>query len=245
MKNCLVFQLKGSVDNESLLKLGYAKLVIKKGDNNTILESSINVIPVRTKSTDVIVTKGSAHLTGPSGTSHDYGKEYIVTNDGTLPDSRTVYYNGADGDNIQLGPKYNNNKIINITNAWLDGPLSQMFFDDANNPNPIEIFKLVGRSEVTSDNYQFEDIVNCPNLRVLYLRSLELYGSFNHIVNFPNIEEIRITRSHLTGSLDCLLNNGALVLPNLTSVDVSNSPDIEKKPTTVTTLQNLGVTVTV
>lgn len=237
--DCLLTKLGRSISNQNALILGHIQVTIKKGDNQTIDQARM-FMQDKTGKVVFHLLKGNQDLTSMDG-SVVYGKTATIKSI-DVTGHIIAYSGGSDGDIIDIDNKYKWSRV-KIENAWLSGPLSQLFFEGYD--SPIESLILVGRLEVASDEYVFEDIKDCPNLNELTIRAMNLTGNFEYIVNFTSLTNVRLNNVNLVGNIDCLINNNALVLPNLKSLDLKNTPEIVKTEATITALQNLGVTVTV
>lgn len=268
MGNCLVTQLKESVNNDSLKKLG-------------VMRFSLNVTSTSTQYKFYGAVANKSYLkiiSGPSG-----GK--ITSNTGSIdgtefylkPDLLTYTFNVTGTYVIEITDKYNVS-ALDVVNSDVD--LSDLYYseltiigvsgdDNVGDLNKIDLsnildLKVQNCSSIIGDlsEINFSSslrnvmIVLSPNikgdisafagktsLRTLAFNNNKLTGSLSSILDCTSITNLQLNNSLVSGNIADLMSNGNLVMSGLKTLSVLNTPNLTKNAADVTDLRNLGVTV--
>ena len=230
---CLITKLNGIVKNDNILTLGALRLMFYKNNANSEKLQSFSISP----GVDAITIKASndVRLTTSAGLG---GSNFVVPDNAgktqiTVP-NENVY--------IDIFPIYNIKEFV------FGGSGEANEFNNREIINP-EIFKFCNKVEV----FNFREHSKTP-LKMEYFQSASL-RDFNvaHTNITGNLKDLKAKETinsfmvkncnGINGNLDDILDK--VVKTGGGTFDITSTPNILKKRSTITTLQSYGFTVNV
>lgn len=209
MENCYVTQLKASVDNDSLLKLGEIEIDVHSV-NNPIDETqwlnfaanvgdSINVEVIG----DGYIIKGNSYASGTN-----VGKNVTINDisfDQTQDDARPPFYYLSNGDyKIRITSKYDID-ILTLTSALAGISLENFRY------SPIRLVKYRNVGYPSGDIGALAHCTDIPELRLaantVDCKMLDnVYGDISVFANMMNLLLVAIPTSRVSGNISVFAN---------------------------------------
>lgn len=261
MGNCLKTQLKESVQNDNLRKLNTIIIDFVADENPSTNTRRLYIDVPLDQLVTLKVTSGEGRIfenvpgsspSAPSSwTDHSAGIDQMLR--------RTqirVFISNAPCRIEIMG--YENATYLNVGNS------GQMNIDDLyistltsiegmftkGNAKIISVWPTImssfNISMLSSDSIRHDaaTYIVGKDIETIYLNGSLSTLSINEILTAnTRLQGFNVPNSSINGSLADFLNNGQLKYPNLTRIAVLNTPNITKNAADVTTLRNLGVTV--
>lgn len=230
---CLITKLNGIVQNDNIPILGSLRLMFYKNNANSEKLQSFSISP----GVEAITIKASngVSLTTDTGLG---GSNFVIPDNAgkiqvTVP-NENVY--------IDIFP------IYNIKGFVFGGSGETNEFNNREIFNP-EIFKFCNKVEV----FNFKEHSKTP-LKMEYFQSVSLRNLNISYANVTgNLEDLKTKETinsfsaknctSIKGNLDDILDKVVKTGENI--LDITNTPNIIKKRSTITTLQSYGFTVNV
>nr|DAE47155.1 MAG TPA: hypothetical protein [Caudoviricetes sp.] len=230
---CLITKLNGIVKNDNILTLGALRVMFYKNNANSEKLQSFSISP----GVDAITIKASneVRLTTDTGLG---GSNFVIPDNAgkiqiTVP-NEDVY--------IDIFPIYNIKGFI----FGGSGETNELNNREIINP---EIFKFCNKVEV----FNFKEHSKTP-LKMEYFQSTslrELNISYTNVTG--NLKDLKVKENinnfsaknctSIKGNLDDILDKVVKTGENI--LEITNTPNIIKKRSTITTLQSYGFTVKV
>lgn len=108
--------------------------------------------------------------------------------------------------------------------------------------NTKTVIELISQKNIDGDIDVFAS--NTVLTRFVISRCGHITGNLSSLLNKPALWDINLYNSDVEGNINSLINNGALVLPALTKLNIKGCANITASAEDIATLQSLGVTVT-
>ena len=245
MGNCLVTKLKGSVNDESLRRLGEMKLHVDSVSNSVIFSLNLDAdVTIRIVGNGYFVSNDNTNL----------GKTIATKN----YDNKDIKANGSNFD-VFISNK-DTIKGIYLTNVVFD--LSELayctsltVFVDWNTPSiltgDISIFKnlknlinihIEGSKQITG---QLSDIAGMTNLTTLSLPSPNITGQLSDIAGMTNLTTLSLPSPNITGQLSDIAGLTNLTTLYLSSPNITGQlSDMDKFPNLTNCIQ-MGININI
>ena len=177
MGNCLITKLKGSCQNNDLLKIGELKVLVDT-------EGKDYIVSVAATDCKLVVSEGitvkSTNEEVLSGTEFNAGS-YILNGKGTL----------------SISNKYT------IDNFSFAVPQNKVFDFSKSDFDSLKYSKSLKKILVVSDSFLFSlDSLTDKNIEYVNISSKNLVGELSGLISKEGIDHIAITSDYVTGSVD-------------------------------------------
>lgn len=211
MGKCLITKLSGTVSDSSILKLGEARLAVKKVDAPS---KDINKISLSYISNETVSILGDGNFTNDSMVENKGKTANLTANE-----SNTLFYSNVDCE-FSLPNKYNllninsfsPNTCFDIDSLKYSKNLYNIYFSGAKNVSgnisslkdlsSINYLVLAGTS-VTGDVSYLKDLTNVTDI-LLYNTSV--FGDLSNFKNMTKLKELGIYNTLISGDLSSLKN---------------------------------------
>lgn len=215
MGKCLITKLSGTVSDSSILKLGEARLAVKKVN---VPSKDINKISIAYTSNETVSILGDGNFTNDSMVE-DKGKTANLT----AYETGNLFYSNVDCE-FSLPNKYNLLKVnsfspntcFDIDSLKYSKNLSNIYFSAAKNVSgnisslkdlsSINYLVLAGTS-VTGDVSYLKDLTK---ITYILLYDTFISGDLSNFKNMTNLKVLGITNTLISGDLSSLKNLSSL-----------------------------------
>ena len=190
MGKCLITKLTGSVQNDSLLRIGEFCIKVSKVESPTADSQRFSV--VNTKDTQLRII-GDGYFTNDTLTENKGKVIDIAANTETL-----VYYSNGDYE-IAVSEKYSLGSIgIHLSSAWKDfkGKLSFDIESLKYSPNLKQVF--LSNTQITGDIAVFDKF---NSLRVALLSNTQITGDIAVFGKFTGLTQLKLDNTKVTGDI--------------------------------------------
>lgn len=178
MGNCLITKLKGSCQNNDLLKIGELKVLVDTEGKDYIV--SVVATDCKLVFSEGITVKEPTNNEVLSGTEFNTGN-YKLNGKGTL----------------SISNKYT------IDTISFPAPQNKVFDYSKSDFDSLKYSKSLKKIEVTSDSFLFSlDSLTDINIESVSISSKNLVGELSGLISKDGIAKIEITSDYVTGSVD-------------------------------------------
>ena len=232
MGKCLITKLNGSVQNDSLLRIGEFCIEVSKVESPTADSQKFSVLNTKDSQLRII---GDGYFT--NGTlSENKGKVMdIAANTETL-----VYYSNGDYE-IVVSEKYSLSSIgIFLSTSWkaFNGKLSFDIESLKYSPNIIRL--LLSNTQVTGDIAVFGKLTG---LQTVFLSNTQVTGDIAVLGKLTGLQNVLLNNTQVTGDIAVLGKlTGLTDIPNVSGTKVTGDISIYKN-TKASQLQFQGTSV--
>ena len=190
MGKCLITKLNGSVQNDSLLRIGEFKVKVSKVESPTADSQKFNVRNYKNTQLRII---GDGYFTNETLTENK-GKVMNITAD----TNTLVYYSNGDYE-IAVSEKYSLNTIgIFLSSSWkpFKGKLSFDIESLKYSPNIINI--LLSDTQVTGD---IAELSKLTKVSTILLNNTQVTGDIAELSKLTNLIKLSIDYTKVTGDI--------------------------------------------
>lgn len=211
MGKCLITKLSGTISDSSILKLGEARLAVKKVN---VPSKDINKITLRYSSNETVSILGNGNFTNDSMVENKGKTANLKANEGS-----NLFYSNADCEfslpnkyNLLAISSFNPNSYFNIDSLKYSKNLSTLYFQNAKNVSgnisslkdlsSVTYLALSG-SSVTGDISYLKDLTNMTDILV---QDCQISGDLSNLKNMTNLKSLGIFNTLISGDLSNLKN---------------------------------------
>jgi hypothetical protein len=256
MGNCLVTKLKASVNNDNLEKLGILTLNFREltDTSSNRFKFYVSLDGDATENTTASVVQGISKFkdTWDSGVVYDYRTiapnaawDGFLTNGNSKVEITNKYYIKGLSFNKSLSAFDFNNYLPKLTSITL---VFTPVLGDIDNFVTSQVMDTISFTNLDVSNMKgsIASFIGAKDARVVnYINASEQFTIEEILRNKTLLQSLNVSYDPISGSLASLLDNGALKYPNLKTVYVQETPNLIKAAEDISTLQSLGVLVTV
>lgn len=200
MGKCLMTKLSGTVSDSSILKLGEARLAVKKVD---VPSKDINKILLTYTSNETVSILGDGNFTNDSMVE-DKGKTANLT----AYESGTLFYSNVDCE-FSLPNKYNLVKVNSFS------PNTCFDIDSLKYSKNLGNIYFSGAKNVSGNISSLKDL---SSINYLVLGGTSVTGDVSYLKDLTNITSISLYGTSISGDLSNLKN-----MTKLTLLDIANT----------------------
>ena len=218
MGKCLITKLNGSVQNDSLLRIGEFCIEVSKVESPTADSQKFSVLNTKDCQLRII---GDGYFTNET-LSENKGKVMdIAANTETL-----VYYSNGDYE-IVVSEKYSLSSIgIFLSTAWkaFNGKLSFDIESLKYSPNIIRL--LLSNTQVTGDIAVFGKLTG---LQTVFLSNTQVTGDIAVLGKLTGLYNLELSNTQVTGDIAVLGKlTGLTDIPNISDTKVTGDISVYK-----------------
>ena len=248
--NCLVTQLKSTIDNDSLKKLGAFYLTYRAGNDSptTIVKENPEVQNIYCKILNP--TENTEFLSGIIDGEKTEG--YLATN----TQYSTYVIKTEEGTRVEISNKYPITTLILGTSYY---PYVKVNTEDLKGLTKLTRLQMCNFAEAAVPDRDFGLIGNIKDLAEMPLTDLRtsfnngikgsvdalagkqfskvilgvctnITGAFSSLIS-PALQEVCVYATNITGDLDDLYNGDTLICPNISSIDIRYNSMTVKRST--------------
>ena len=204
MGKCLVTKLNGTVDNNSILKVGELRLNVQSVSNPTAQTQELNLMFAKDTTVSII---GNGYFTD-SSLSQNNGKTCICKANTTT----TLILSNGDYE-LSIPDKYS---IIQI-NCWNAGSCVSMDISDLKYSLSINSIAL-RNAQVSGDISALSNLTALWNISI---RTANISGDISALSNLTALATLNLQGTQVSGDISALSNLTALATLNLQGTQVS------------------------
>lgn len=225
MNKCLVTKLNGTVNNDSIVRIGEARVVFTKTDAPSKISQGLTLVTTKDVKLEIV---GDGYFTDENLTENK-GKT-MTANTG----STTLYVSNS---NVELAilDKYNTKGVkVPVSNKQLGHQVDIDFFKYSSNMTSLYLNNSKSKGDLSSlenlpllvevnlTNTQVTgDIANLKNmsaLKFLYLNNSKSKGDLSSLKSLTTLTALSLSKTNISGNISNLT-----ALTNLTFLDLSDT----------------------